>query len=202
MIIVQYVTNPVNKHGWSSLSDSFCKRNETPKWCTLRSKWASVSVIMNTIKEKKTDLEKRIVVNSAVMQIKKLFIFVRLYKQWKEHMKVNCTHQLSPSLITSMRTRQLYEKIIMPRRYGWHNNIECRLSWIMAPHIRISLNHPLESNRNHTAIEVWVATANYTVRAISTHAYQCVKAPLLCLMSTFLFSSPFLHTFHSTMAFL
>lgn len=37
-------------------------------------------------------------------------------------------HQLSPSLLTSTRTRQLYEKKIMPGRNGWNNNIESSLS--------------------------------------------------------------------------
>lgn len=109
-----------------------------------------------------------------------MFIFVQQYEQKLEHKKMfknvlSPYHQLSPSsLLTSTRTRQLYEKKIMPRRKGRYNNIEDSLSWIIALRIRISLNPPLESNRNCAAVEIWEAAANYTVSLISTHAYQCV----------------------------
>lgn len=131
------------------------------------------------------------------MWIKKKFLYnstnnsKRTWQQIVLKSMLSPNHQLSPSLIT--RTRQLYGKKIMPSRYGRHNNTECSLSWIIALHIRISLNPPLESNKNHAAIEIWGAAANRTVRLISKKAYQCVvflhsvryqHSPSLLLFST------------------
>ena len=92
------------------------------------------------------------------------------------------------TLITSRRTTQLYKKKIVPGRYGSHNNIEHGLLWIIASHIRISLNLPLESKRSHTEINTWVAAANYTMKFVSTSlSVFCV----LKLLSGFCVCSPF-----------
>lgn len=107
-------------------------------------------------------------------------------------------HQLSSSLLTRARRRQLYQKKIMPKRCSWLSNTERSWSWIIALHIRTSLNPPLESNRNHAVIEIWVAAANYTVSLLFTQAYQC-RVPTFALLSTF-FSS--LAPFHSNITFI